>query len=185
MKKMTVVQLAKNWKGKISLVVVDPESYREACSSLLSGLLKASRSANCIYISTTMPYAEASRMLQKNGLDAKRLFFIDTMSKSASLGKERAENVIFVEDPKNLTMVGVALSEALYKMEGKERVLILDSISSLLMYNSPDIVLRFLHSVIGRMRAGEVSGIVFILVKDYGDILTRLASFVDEVVELQ
>ncbi|MFA6036033.1 MAG: hypothetical protein WC759_03675, partial [Candidatus Micrarchaeia archaeon] len=112
------------------------------------------------------------------------VFFIDTISDSHSLGSERTDNVIFLEDPKNLTMMGVAISEAFFKFEGKERVFVLDSVSSLLTYNHSEIVLRFMHSLIGRMRGSDISGITLILSKDYGDVLTRLASFVDEVVEL-
>jgi KaiC/GvpD/RAD55 family RecA-like ATPase len=184
MKKETIAQLTKDWKGKISIVLVSPETYHEVCSSILSGVVKASHEAQCIFISTNIPYVQAQELLSKSGADPGRAFIIDTISKSTSLEKVRADNVIFLEDPKNLTMMGVAISEAFYKFERKERVLVLDSASSLLTYNEAEVVLRFMHSLIGRMRGNNTSGIILMLAKDYGDVLTRLAVLVDDVVEL-
>ena len=119
----------------------------------------------------------------KEGLEPSRFFFIDSVSERCD-DLHMAPNVDCLGDVKGLTPMGISVSNAIFKLRG-ERIFFIDSISAMLLDNPPDFVLRFLHSLAGKMRSSEISGIMISLPKDYGDVATRLASFVDEVVELR
>ena len=80
-------------------------------------------------------------------------------------------------------MIGIAVNNAISNPKGIGLVFI-DSLSSLLLYNPTDVVLRFIHFLTGKIRSNNMGAIILLLSKDYGDTTTRIASFVDEVVEL-
>ncbi|VVC02772.1 Uncharacterised protein [Candidatus Burarchaeum australiense] len=183
MKAKTAQQIAKEWRQKITLVLIDSEDYEAACRLLLAAVMRSSKPLSCIYLTTGKPYKTIRAGLVKESLDSSRFFFIDTVSEHCD-DLQAADNVDCLGDSRALTQMGIAVSNAIFKLKG-ERILFIDSISALLLYSPPDVVLRFMHSLAGKMRSNEIIGIMVCLPKDYGDVATRLASFVDDVVQLK
>jgi len=72
--------------------------------------------------------------------------------------------------PSNLTELSITLSKLLSsdKLKGKEEqtILFLDSVSTFLIYNDPNTVAKFLHSIKGRVRTHNVRGVFFSLHDD-------------------
>ncbi|MDO8340334.1 MAG: hypothetical protein Q7T16_06785 [Candidatus Burarchaeum sp.] len=181
MKTKTAQQIAKDWRKKIILVMVDSDDYEAASRRLLAAVMRSSQTLSCIYLTTGKPHKTIEAGLAKERLGSSRFFFIDAVSEPCD---NLPANVDCLGASKGLTQMGIAISNAIFRFKG-ERILFIDSISSLLLYNPPDIILRFMHSMAGKIRSNEISGIMLCLPKDYGDVATRLASFVDEVVQLK
>ena len=58
-----------------------------------------------------------------------------------------ADNCRFVNNPANLTDIGIAVTEELKVLEGKKVCLLFDSVSSMLIYLSSQNITRFIHFV--------------------------------------
>ena len=62
---------------------------------------------------------------------------------------------------------------------------ILDSLSTLLIYEEPSTVIKFSHSIISAFRSREVKAVLTCLEGDVGsELIKDLSMFVDKVVEL-
>src|SRR3989338_362616 len=170
-------------RGTIVLFTVDYKDYDEANMILLKHMIKRKK-ANGIYISINKPYENLRPILEKNGVDTSKLFFIDCVTKSAGGVVERKENCLFISSPTNLTDLGIALDDALESM-GKDKFVFLDSISTLLIYHDPNTVLHFSHFLTSRARVKEFYGI-FITVESEADakLVKTLSQFCDKVVNL-
>ncbi|WP_235855543.1 DUF7504 family protein [Methanofollis fontis] len=142
--------------------------------------------SDVIVITTNQPYIILKKLYTRAGIDLSKVHFVDAITKYA-IGKvpEEQENVIFVNNPENLTDMGIAITRTLKEGEGRDVFVLFDSVSTMLIYLSSANISRFLHFVSSRLKILDVSG-VFLAVEKGLDplLLTQLTTFVDEVVDM-
>ncbi|MDI6798686.1 MAG: hypothetical protein QMD12_01660 [Candidatus Aenigmarchaeota archaeon] len=140
-----------------------------------------------IYITINKPYQNLIGLLKKNRVDTEKLFFIDCITKTVGGKPEIAENCLFIASPQNLTELGVALSQAMEAMKGKpNKFLLLDSLSTLLIYNNAGTVARFSHFLTTKIRLSKLKGVFIIVEKEMEEkLLITLSEFCDKVIKLQ
>ena len=114
-------------------------------------------------------------------LKTDNILFIDCISNQISKSEDDSKKCIFLESPQNITGLSIALNQAI-KSLGKETTVIFDSLSTLLIYNSEEVIGRFSNAIISMMQLSNVSGLFFVLESDMDkNILNTISSFVDEV----
>ncbi len=138
-----------------------------------------------IVITTNNPYSILVRDYEKGGVDADKVFFIDAITKYA-MGKEAEStgNCVFVGSPSDLTSMGIAVTEALKKSSETGKVcVILNTINSMLIYISPENLIKFIHFIASKLRLFDVSGIFLAVEKGIDpSTLIQLQSFIDDVI---
>ncbi|MBI4441299.1 hypothetical protein HY639_03965 [Candidatus Woesearchaeota archaeon] len=97
----------------------------------------------------------------------------------------RAGDVIFVS-PRSLTYLSLAVTTSLETIpKGKHKVLVMDMLSTLLLYNDEKLILQFMHSLIGRLRQWDVQTLILTLAEDTSPkMLAQIGSFCDRTVRL-
>jgi len=88
--------------------------------------------------------------------------------------------VRYINNPANLTDLGIAVTDVLKENSGKKVCSLYDSVSTKLIYlSSPDIS-RFIYFVINKLRFMDISG-VFLAVEKGVDpmLMSQLTTFVD------
>jgi hypothetical protein len=123
---------------------------------------------------------------EKNGIPLEKIFFVDAVTKYA-LGHdpEPVKNCRFVNNPANLTDIGIAVTETLKELEGKKTCVLFDSVNAMLIYISSQNITKFIHFVTNRLRIMNFSGIFLAVEKGLDpDVLVQLTTFVDEVIDM-
>lgn len=149
-----------------SIVIVDTP-LEENQIGLTADFLKFRRNDKGIYVSSNRPTNDLIEKLlvygfdMKEALEAGRLCVIDLMSKS--IGACELKGGIYVSSPSELAATQMAIEKAIERVDGEtgRTWLLLDSISTLLVYNTPPALLQFLHFLIGRLRVLQFSGVIF------------------------
>ncbi|MCX6695843.1 MAG: hypothetical protein NTU61_06065 [Candidatus Altiarchaeota archaeon] len=167
--------------SKTIVYIIDAEKYFEGVINILS---KDVVGNDIIYVTTNKPYGHLIRTLEKNGVKTDRIFFVDCISKYVGEVQDNKDNCLFVDSPHSLTdmviAVGVRLKSVEHKVEKK--ILILDSLSTLLLYNDAKTVGQFSNFVINKMRQFNVDTIILALDTDMKtDIVRSIQSFADEI----
>ncbi len=112
--------------------------------------------------------------------ELEKLKFIDCYSKS--VGLESAETL--AEDPNNLSGIGIAVSEVIQKW--KPRVIVLDSLSTLIRKRRVQASLDFLHSLTAKTRKAETMLLVTINRKAFPlPIVAAAEEIMDGVIEIK
>ena len=111
-------------------------------------------------------------------------FIIDSVTAPIIQDSVSNNKCIFIKSPGDLTEISITL-EGLLKKEG-ETFVVIDSITSFLIYNSENEILRFIHftSSVARERKSKL---VFIVIENNGiskNFLDKIRSFIDEEAEL-
>lgn len=91
---------------------------------------------------------------------AKNLIIVDCASWSLK-ERKKEENVIFVPGPAALNEISVSIEQAkekLFKL-GKNMRMVFDSLSTLLLYNNPNTIYRFLQVITTRAKASYTTSL--------------------------
>ncbi len=160
------------------LYLLDSEKYLQQLLSILKDIAVAN---GIIYVTTNRPYALLTNTLRKNQISTENMFFIDCISKTIGQTLNEGDPCLFVEGPQSLVDLSIAISESVKHLSG-EKVLVLDSLSILLIYNDASSVGKFSNFLINKMRVSGVGSAILALESDIDkDIIKQIGSIVDEV----
>ena len=184
-------------QNRIVLIVVEPKMYMKRNLSLLKILVNQNKFSG-IYITVNRPFDSLIQIMKDDFIDTEKIFFIDCITKMApatskisltSRNKlERTKNCIFIPSPSGLTEIGLALSEALAGIENpKNKFLYLDSLTTLLIYNDLETIVKFVHFLSTRIRLFGIVGIIMcvekIIEEKLFNILSEICDIIVDVVE--
>lgn len=163
--------------GTTNLLILKLKDYSIAPRALLSYF--TAQKMPGVYVSINKPYADIVKTL---ATPPAQVQFVDAITALTGRGTEDNQTVTFIDSPLALVELNLAISDRLKGLVSNQKFLILDSISTLLVYNSPQAVEKFCHTVIAKNRNENVVGI-FLMIEseDHRDVVETLAQFVDNV----
>jgi len=169
---------------ELYLIMSSPTEIRNKNIEVIEKVL--SEDYTVLVVTTNKPYDILKKNYEKNGILLDRIHFVDTVTKYA-MGRDPqpVKNCRFINNPANLTDIGIAVTEMLKDLEGKKVCLVFDSVSSILIYISSQNITKFIHFVTNKLRLLNFAG--FFLVGEKGmdpDVLVQLTTFVDAVVDV-
>ncbi len=170
---------------QLFLVLSPPDRLREQNLALTGELLDAGYRV-CV-ITTNYPYRVLSRLYESAGLDLERIAFIDAITPYALGSMPPADaRCRYVEAPTDLTAIGIGVTEVLRAHPHEPTCILIDSVSTMLIYLSSTSLSKFIHFVANRLRLLDHSGI-FLAVEQGLDpmLLTQLVTFVDATIDGQ
>jgi hypothetical protein len=150
------------------MVASSPESYVPMILSVLRNLVTPETIG--VYISVNKPYFSLEEVMQAQKIPTQNMYFLDCASGLMGKMPQELEKTYLLSGPSNLTELSITLSKLLSseQLNGKEAetILFLDSVSTFLIYNDPNTVARFLHTIAGRVRTHNIGGVFFSLHDD-------------------
>jgi hypothetical protein len=168
---------------RIFLVLATPGNIRQRNIDLIreiSGL-----GYHTVVITTNFPYTILAKLYGEQGIDQKKVSFIDAVTRNSIGSAENIPGVVrFINNPSNLTDMGIAVTEVLKEHSGEKVCILYDSISTMLIYLSSPNISKFIHFVTNKLRLMDISGIFLAVEKGLDPMLmTQLTTFVDKVID--
>lgn len=171
-------------RNDITLITVGAEDYLTANLKALEYLCNI-RSLPGIYITINRPYESLSRLLQNRGIDTDGIFFIDCVTLPVIGVPKRAEKCLFIS-PTDLTDLALSVDEWVATMPKNEKFLFMDSLSTLLFYNTTGNVAKFSHFFTAKMRLWDLTGIFMSLEKENDPhFLDEITQFCDRIITIK
>ncbi|MFH1391806.1 MAG: ATPase domain-containing protein [Candidatus Diapherotrites archaeon] len=168
----------------IVLLVVKNEENANLNTDLLKNFVRKDGTLT-IYLTVNRPCHNLMEYLKSQGIDTKNFFILDAISEEVTGPMASTERCIYIESPKDLTSLSIGIVTAFKKTEGQERFLFLDSLSTLMIYNDPNVVKKFIHFLTAKMRMFGVKGAMITLRKESDEkLISDFSPFVDKVIEV-
>ena len=171
-------------RDKIYLCLTSAVRLRENSSAIIRSLL--SKGYLVIVVTTNQPYTILKKSYEKDGIDLSKVGFIDAITRYA-VGEVPvgAKGVRFTSSPSDLTQLGIAISDSLKDLGERKTAILLDSVSTMLIYLPSTNLSKFIHFVSSKLKILDMAGI-FLAVEDGLDptLLSQLTTFVDQVVNM-
>lgn len=171
--------------NKVFLVLASPGTIRQCNVELIrqiSGL-----GYHPVIITLNFPYSVLARMYRDDGIALETVSFIDTVTRNSIGTAQNVPGVVrYVNNPGNMTDLGIALTEVLKELSGKRVCVLYDSVSTMLIYLSSQNISKFIHFVTNKIRLMDISGVFLAVEKGLDPVLmSQLTTFVDEVIETE
>lgn len=170
-------------QNKIFLILASPGSIRERNIELIKEI--SGLGINTVVITVNFPYSILSKLYTQNGIPPENVSFIDAVTRHSVGNAQNIPGVVrYINNPANLTDLGIAVTEVLKEQSGKKVCIMFDSVSTLLIYLSSANISKFIHFVTNKLRLMNISGIFLAVEKGLDPMLmTQLTTFVDNVIE--
>ena len=164
---------------QIVLTAVNHEKYFE---NVLTIMKKIAKNESIIYVSTNKSYDQLISLFKSAKIDTRNFFFIDCISRTMEEKREEGlKNVLHVESPEHLTSISFAITESIKHLPN-EKIVVLDSLSTMLIYNGENAIGMFSNFIINKMRAAGVGIILLVLETDLNkEVVKKIETFVDKV----
>lgn len=127
-----------------------------------------------IYVSLNKTQTSTEDHLVKQKIDVEKLFFIDCVT-----DEKTKEDVLHIP-PDNLGMLSTAIREFINDIQGS-KFLVIDALSTLLIYNSNDDVAKFAKEVTEFASANDVKVVAFSPKTKGEELLDKIFNFFDKV----
>ena len=165
-------------KEYVALATINSK-YNNANIELIKYMTEEVKSPG-VYVTLNKPFKTIESDLKNSKVDTRIIIFIDAVTKTVGGESKKTDRCLFIGSPENLSDLSIAMDQAITSLKGKDKFLFFDSLNTLLLYNSAEIVARFVHFLAGKMRIWKVKGIIISLEKKANkELIDELSQFCD------
>jgi KaiC/GvpD/RAD55 family RecA-like ATPase len=162
-----------------ALVITPVEKMQDTANSIIKSYVKGGVSG--VYIALNKPHESIEKSMKAESIRTDNLFFVDCVNVSADPGN--VEKVAHIQNPSDLTSMNIAVNQFMEKMGGK-KFLMLDSLTTMLIYNKENLVIMFVKSLIDEMRRTNSRIVILTPELRGGELLNKIALFFDKIVKI-
>jgi archaellum biogenesis ATPase FlaH len=155
----------KNFREYIVLAKVKAKDYQNTNLRIIKHLTTKENIPG-VYVTLNKPYEHLATLFDKSKISRDMIIFIDAVTKTIGGKVKKTKDCLFIGNPENLSDISLAMDQAVRALPGTEKFVFFDSLSTLLVYNDANSVVRFIHFLAGKMRLWKVRGIIISLQKD-------------------
>ena len=168
---------------KIFLILASPGTIRQRNTDIIKEI--SGLGYHTVIITTNFPHSVLTKMYTQNGISLDHVSFIDAVTRNSIGNAQNIPGVVrFINNPANLTDMGIAVTEVLKEQSGKKVCIMYDSVSTMLIYLSSENISKFVHFVTNKLRLMDVSGVFLAVEKGLDPLLmSQLTTFVDNVID--
>jgi archaellum biogenesis ATPase FlaH len=167
----------------VALATIDSKKYHKTNINIIKELIKGNVPG--VYVTLNKPYQNVKTNFEKANVPTNNVIFIDAVTKTVGGIIEKKKDCLYIGSPKNLSDISIAMDQAIMAIPKRDKFLFFDSLSTLLLYNSVDVVAKFVHFLSGKMRVWKVRGIIISLRREKDkELISGLREFCDVQLDL-
>ena len=175
---MKNIDIRKELEGNQTVLLLMPGiEYNAATVDIMK---KLSGKSVC-YVSLNKTFDSLMELFKKNKIDTENVVVVDAISKTVKQTPDQTDKCYFVSSPGALTELSIVINKFIHH---EFEYLIFDSITTLDVYENKDSIIRFLSSIINKVKGSQTKAVFYALDSDHNEIVKKSQMFVDETVEL-
>lgn len=168
----------------LCLLVAQPEKIQDM-NLMVTKKILANR-CNLLIVTVNKPCKVLAKIYAKAGISPESYYVIDAVTQYSGGVCPPGPQVKYVNNPSNLTDLGIAITEVLKQMPQGKKCIIFDSVSMLLIHIPSTTASKFLHFVVNKLQLSEVSGIFLSVEKGLDPVvMSQMSAFVDHVMDYE
>jgi len=151
-------------QGRFINLHLPAETYDDIKGQKLACWLNA-KNRQIIYITSKTPSEKLGKKMSRRLRES--VFFVDMVGGSGSVFSREGENTLYTATETSLTELGISVF-SLERFRKKDKLIVLDSIPSLIEKNGIESVTSFLRFLKGRIESGRDCGLLLSLCDNEG-----------------
>ncbi|MCI4323303.1 MAG: hypothetical protein L3K03_04705 [Thermoplasmata archaeon] len=169
--------------GAAVALKLDPTTYADSYVLALNAVMRdvgGEADAHTIYVSVTNPAALVWSIAQALDVPGEKLSFVDAISHIMMEYRNPLPNATYIESPRMLENIMLRVEYLLRKHPGTKNIVIFDSINSLAIHNSTEILSEFLHILLNNLKSRGVLSILLATADESDTPIDRLLTLVSD-----
>ncbi len=167
--------------GRTVAIILTPSRLVTFHNDILKKIT-GTKKINCVYVNLNERYPKVKTGLQKEKIDVSNFYFIDVTGVSET-DQIKDDQCTYIQGPEALTQLSIAVDSALET--GAFNLVILNSVTTLLIYNNLETVEKFARFIINKLKNYSAGGLVLFLDDEKSQKAARIiAQFCDEQIDL-
>lgn len=138
-----------------------------------------SKNKKVVYLTVNKNIADLVELLKEDEIPQEGIIFIDAITGMSGGAELKGENYHYIDSPRNLTAAIIELDEIMEALSNEENYIILDSITTMLIYNKESAVEKMVHSLSSKMRQWKAHGIFIIMESTDKKVKNTITQFSD------
>jgi hypothetical protein len=134
--------------------------------------------SHTIYVSVTNPASLVWSLLQALDIPSARVTFVDAISHLMMSYENVLPNASYVESPTMLEGIMLRIEFLLRRHPSQRNIVIIDSVNSLAVHNSADVLSEFFHILVNNLKTRSVLTVLFSTSGEESAGLDRILSLV-------
>lgn len=153
-------------------IILPGNNYSDLVQALFEHI-RSKPEAAWVYVTITKPYENIIKQFG-DVLNRKNIRFIDCISRAAGISKVDP-NCIFIESPALLEKIIMEIMDIFRDLEDDvQKYLIIDSLSSLLIYNDASLVTEFFTHLTNRTRVADIHIISLVIEEETDEDINKI-----------
>jgi KaiC/GvpD/RAD55 family RecA-like ATPase len=140
--------------------------YLDVIKGIIDNYASRSR-VSVIYVTSSIPSRSILSAFEVLEINSDHVSFVDCVTHTMVSAVEKGRNIFLVESPTMLENLMLKVEFLTRKLSGGKVLVLLDSLNSLCIHNSPGIVSEFLHILVNNLRAKGVPSVI-LMVQEHG-----------------
>ncbi|MEI7961245.1 MAG: hypothetical protein WCI04_02820 [archaeon] len=134
-----------------------------------------------IYLTLNKGISEILNLMHAQNINTDKITFIDAVTRMSDGVEVENDKFIYLESPDDMTELNRESDNAISAMKKGEGFFIIDSVTTLLVYNKAVIVEKFLHRLSQKIKNSELQGIFLAADSTDKETLDTISQFCDDV----
>lgn len=166
----------KEMKEYVALATVDSQNYQKINIDLIKTLVNEQNTPG-VYVTLNKPFKTLKTLFDNVSINTKLIIFIDAVTETPRI--EKTKDCLYIGNPEKLSDLSIAMDQAVRAIPSDEKFVFFDSLSTLLIYNNPNTIAKFIHFLSTKMREWKVKGIIISLERGNKELIDKLTQFCD------
>jgi len=155
-----------------ALILTNSNSY----SATKKYIMKKFGGEKIIFVTLNEGYSKLKKIMPQEIW--KNVFVIDMISAETNLETTQAENAEYLDSPSDLMELVLQTEKKIPEIQGNDVMVIIDSLSTMLVYNETGAVKKLMHTLLAKIAAHNASAIVLSSdLKEKSDITKTIGQF--------
>ena len=137
---------------------------------------------NGIFVTLNKPGSDLLTLFKEHKVECANLFIVDGISKKREPKGEKDSRISYIDTPQDLTDMETRILEFIQKLPTGPKFFVLDSLSTLMIYNSEKTVERFVHNLGEKLKSSGFKTVFIIMEGTRPEIMNVLSQFSDKVI---
>ena len=174
-------QIVEEIRKNSSVFIVNPaSSLQDTINNTIEQLIKKDKLV-CIYISFTKTEKRMEQVCEEREIGKNQIFFVYFGTELSKKGSEWLTHSIRVRSPQVLSTIGIAV-DTLTQLVKEKGIVMIDCLSSMLIYNEINTVARFVKGLMDRCTEHKLKIIVFTTKSEQKLLEEKVAVFFDKTI---
>lgn len=152
-------------------VVLPSNNYTDLLQAMFD-FMAEKKEVSWIYVTSTSPFDSLKERFFSDDLQSS-VFFIDCISRAAGIQSDSSQ-CLFLESPSELERLILEIVNAVKSKQNQETYVVLDSLSSLVLYNDVLLVSEFFTHLMNNARIANAHTISLCIEEEMDDALNKV-----------